>query len=185
MIGRHLRAFAKGDPSYILLHSGIREMGVPPLELAVVEFRMERDVIAGVFGDMKMEVGGVGGAGRDEMDVDDGAGGPGIALVDGIAVAVNLKRFVEMRAGFDGTFAVVFDLAAPENGLAFFVGGLEFEPDIEGVHGAAGEEVADLAGADDYVNEDVVASANGGVHAAERGGDGTRFARGAVRSGNV
>ena len=86
------------------------------------------------------------------MDVDDGAGGPGVALVDGIAVAVDLERFVEVRAGFDGALAVVFDFAAPEDGLAFFVGGLEFEPDVEGVDGAAGEEVADLASEDDDVD---------------------------------
>jgi hypothetical protein len=109
-------------------------------------------VFAGAFRDVQAKVGGIGGAGRDKVDVDDGAGGPGVALVDWIAMTVDLERFVEVSAGFDWAFAVVFDFAAPENGLAFFVGGLEFEPDVEGVHGATGEEVADLAGADDDVD---------------------------------
>src|SRR5882724_12785868 len=99
---------------------------------------MEGAVFTGGFRDVQAEVGGVGGAGRDEVNVNDGAGGPGVALVDGIAVAVDLERFVEVRAGLDGTSAIVIDFAAPENGLAFFVGGLEFEPDVEGVHGSAG-----------------------------------------------
>src|SRR4029077_7498880 len=94
MIGRHLRTLAKGDASYILLHSGIGEVGIPPLKFAVVEFGVESDVFAGVFGDVQAEVGGIGGAGGDEVNVDDGAGGPGVALVDGIAVAVDLERFV-------------------------------------------------------------------------------------------
>src|ERR1700719_4973704 len=127
---------------------------------------MESEVFAYAFGDVEAEVGGIGGAGRDEVNVNDGAGGPGIALVDGIAVAINLKRFVEMCAGFDGALAVVFNFAAPENGLAFFVGGLEFEPDVEGVDGAAGEEVADFAGADDDVYLDIVTAADGVVGAA-------------------
>src|SRR5437588_7927463 len=38
-------------------------------------------------------------------------------------------------------FAVVFNLAAPENGLAFFVGGLQFEPNIEGVYRPTREKV--------------------------------------------
>src|ERR1700719_1532437 len=124
---------------------------------------MESEVFAYAFGDVEAEVGGIGGAGRDEVDVNDGAGGPGIALVDGIAVAIDLKRFVEMCAGFDGALAVVFNFAAPENGLAFFVGGLEFETDVEGV---AGEEVADFAGADDDVYLDIVTAADGVVGAA-------------------
>jgi len=74
------------------------------------------------------------------MDVNDGAGGPGVALVDGIAVAIDLERFVEVRARLNGAFAVVFDFSAPENGLALFVGGLKFEPDVEGVHGASGKK---------------------------------------------
>jgi hypothetical protein len=97
-------------------------------------------------------MGGVGGAGRNEVDIDNGASGPGVALVDGIAVGVDLERFVEVRAGFDRAFAVVFDFAAPENGLAFFVGGLEFKPNVEGIDSAAGEEVADFAGADDNID---------------------------------
>ena len=59
-------------------------MGVPPLEFAVVEFGVERDVFACGFGDVQAEVSGVGGAGRNEVDVDDGARGPGVALVDRI-----------------------------------------------------------------------------------------------------
>src|SRR5690242_3701317 len=157
-------------------------MRVPPLEFAVVELGVESDVFAGAFGDVQAEVGGVSGAGWDEVYVDDGASGPGVALVDGIAVAVDLERFVEVSARFDGTFALVFDFTAPEDGLAFFVGGLELEPDVEGVDGAAWKEVAYFAGADDDVDQNIIASTDGGVYATEWGGDGASFACRAMRS---
>ena len=59
-----------------------------------------------------------------------------------------------------------------------FVDGLEFEPDVEGVHGAAGEEVADFTGADYDVDGDIITTADGGVDATEWRGDGTGFSAG-------
>src|SRR5438477_12922495 len=68
-----------------------------------------------------------------------------------------------MCPGFDRAFAAVFDFAAPEKNLALFVGGLQFEPHIESIHSAAGEEVADLARADHNVYQVIVATANGSL----------------------
>src|SRR5215831_16882414 len=49
-----------------------------------------------------------------------------------------------MGAFIDGTFSVVFYLAAPENDAPTLVGRLKLEPDIESVNGATREEVSDL-----------------------------------------
>ncbi len=83
-----------------------------------------------------------------------------------------------MCSGLDLAFAIVLDFAAPENGLAFFIGGLQLEPDIEGVHGAAGEEVADLARAHHDVDARVIAAADRRISSIDGSGDGTGFAGG-------
>ena len=110
------------------------------------------------------------------MHVNDGARGPRVALVDGIAVPVDLQRTIKVRAGLDGAFAVVFDLAAPENLLAFFVGGLQFQPNIEGVYGAPRKEVANLARSNDDVHANIIAAAHGGVRAINWSGNRPKFA---------
>ena len=56
-----------------------------------------------------------------------------------------------MCAGINWAFAFVGSASAPENHAAFVVRGGEFEPAIEGIHCAAGEEVAHLAGTDDDI----------------------------------
>src|SRR5215472_8757877 len=86
-----------------------------------------------------------------------------------------------MRARFDRALAVVLDLAAPENGLAFFVGCLQFEPNIEGIYGAAGKKVADFAGSHDDVQAKIIASADGSVGAVDGRRDLANVARGAFR----
>jgi len=142
-------------------------------------------VFTGIFGDVQ---GGkwavVGSARRDEVDVDDGAGGPGVALVDGIAVAIDLERFVEVAPpGFNGAFAVVFDFAAPEKWSGPFSSvAWSSSQTSKAVDGAAGEEVADFAGAYDDVYQDIVA-AGGRLRPRGRGGRvmGTRFASRAAR----
>src|SRR5690349_11217137 len=80
-----------------------------------------------------------------------------------------------MSAGLDGTFAIVLDLAAPKNGFAFFVGRLQFEPDIEGINGAAGEKMADLARSNDHVHANIIAAANGSARAIDGSGDRANF----------
>ena len=70
---------------------------------------------------------------------------------------------------------VVFDHAAPEDGLSLVVGALEFEPGVVGIDGASGEKVSDFFRADDYVHANGVAAAQGRLHAIERSGDGRNF----------
>src|SRR6266853_624992 len=158
-----------------------REMRVEPGELAIVQLGVECNFVSCIFRNVEAEVRGVGGAGRDQMDVNNRASRPGISFVNGIAVAIDLERAIEVRTGFDRAFAVIFDFAAPENALALFVRGLQFEPDIKGVHGATGEEVADLAGADDHIHANVIAAADGGLGAIYGCGDGANFAGRALR----
>ena len=57
-----------------------------------------------------------------------------------------------MGALLDGALAIVLNLAAPENSLSRGVAPLQFEPDVEGVHGSSGEKVADFFGAYDDVD---------------------------------
>src|SRR5947207_10534407 len=68
-----------------------------------------------------------------------------------------------MRAGLDGALAVILDPAAPENGLAFFVRGLQFQPNVEGIDSTAGEKVADLARSNDHVHANIIAAAHRSV----------------------
>src|ERR1700674_2996388 len=95
---------------------------------------------------VQTKMGGVRSARRNEMHVNNGPSGPGITFVYGIAVSIDLQRTVEVRSRLHRTFAIVLHFSAPENRLTFFIGGLELEPDIESVHRATGEEVADFAG---------------------------------------
>src|SRR5580704_12622408 len=57
-----------------------------------------------------------------------------------------------MRARLDRSATAVFHLPAPENYFSSGVGGLKLQPDIEGIQGAAGEEVPDLARSDYHVH---------------------------------
>src|SRR5439155_490668 len=118
-----------------------------------------------IFGNVKTEVCCIRGTRSDQMDVHDRASGPGVALVDGIAVAIDLQRTIEVRSRFDGTFTVVLDFSAPEEYLAFFISRLQLEPDLEGVHRATWEKVADFAGTHDHVHAGVIAAAHGSVRA--------------------
>src|SRR5205823_5353526 len=113
----------------------------------------------------------IGGAGRDEADVERAAGLPGVALVDLVAFGIDEERAVEMRALIDGAAALVLDASAPGEDAAAGVAGDEFEPDVEPVDGAAGEEVADFAGADDGVDADGAAGLEGGAGGVERRGE--------------
>ncbi len=89
----------------------------------------------------------VGRAGRNQPHVEHAAGLPGVALVDGVAFAIELVGAVEMRALLHRAAAVVLHAAAPRQNAAAGIARLELQPDVEAIHGAAGKEVADLAGA--------------------------------------
>ena len=71
-----------------------------------------------------------------------------------IAFAIELIGAVEVRALLHRPFAVVLDLAAPEDGLAGGIARRQFQPDVEGIHCAAGKEMADLAGAHHDIDAD-------------------------------
>ena len=156
------------------------EMRIEPAELAIVELGVERNFVARIFGNVKTEVCCIRGTRRDQMDVHDRASGPGVALVDGIAVAIDLQRTIEVRSRFDGTFTVVLDFSAPEEYLAFFISRLQLEPDLEGVHRATWEKVADFAGTHDHVHAGVIAAAHGRVSAIDRSRNWADFAGGAL-----
>src|ERR1700751_2501088 len=121
------------------------ELGVPPRKFAVIQLGDYVNAVSGVWRNMKAEVRRVRCAGRNEVGVNGGARGPGIAFVDGIAVRINQQRTVEMRAGIDGAFTFVGGAAAPENHAPLVIGGGELQPAIEGVHSAARKEMAHLA----------------------------------------
>ena len=139
---------------------------------------MQRDLISGIFRNVKAVVNRIGGARWNQVDINHGARGPGIALVDGVAVRVDLQRAVKVRALFHRAVAIVFDHAAPENGLALVVRSLQFEPGVVGIDGAAGKEVADLFRADNHVNAYGITPADNGLHTAQRRGDGNNLSFG-------
>ena len=64
-----------------------------------------------------------------------------------------------MGAFFYRPPAVVFNFAAPEDGLAFVVGALQFEPGVVGIDSAAGEKVSNLFCADYDIDADGIAAA--------------------------
>ena len=159
--------------------AGVGEVGVVPGELAVVEPRGERDLVRRVLGHVEAEVHGVGGARRDQPHVDDRPGLVGVALVDLVAVLVDHQRLVEVGALVDR--GVLVRHAAPVDRLAGGVDRLELEPAVVGVDGAAGEEVADAAGADHHVDAGRLAAPDGRRDAVERRVDRSRPGRWARR----
>ena len=138
---------------------------------------MKRDLVPGIFRDEHAVVHRVGRAGRNQAHIHDRARRPRVALVDRIAVRIDLQRPVEVRSLLYRTLAVILDHAAPENGLAFVVGALQFEPGIVGIDGPTGEKVSDLLGAHHHIHANRVAAAQGRLHAIQRRGDGRDFTR--------
>ncbi len=127
--------------------AGVGELRVVVRELAVIEFRRQRDGPFGILWNVDAVVGDVGGAGLDGAHVQHGSRLPGVSLVDRIAFAIELVGAIEVSAGFDCAFAIVLHAAAPVDQLAVGVFALELEPDVERVERPAREEVADFAGA--------------------------------------
>ena len=85
----------------------------------------------------------VGGTGRNQADIDESAGSPGVSLVDGVAVSVHQQGPVKVCAFLHRAFAAVFHHPAPVEHLAFVVRRHQFEPHVEGINRAAGEKVAE------------------------------------------
>ena len=121
-------------------------------ELAVIQFGRERDGPCGVFRNLHAIMHHVGRARGNQAHVQHAARLPGIALVDHVAVAIDLKGAIEVRARFHRALAAILRLAAPEDHAAVGVLALQFQPYIGGVYGAAREEMADLARAHHHIH---------------------------------
>ena len=119
-------------------------------------------LLAGILRNMHAIVDGVGGARGNQADINHRAGGPGVALVDRIAVLVDLQRTIEVRAFLHRAFAVVLDHAAPENGLALVVGGLQLQPGVVGINRAPGKKWPIFLRANDDVDAHCIATAKHG-----------------------
>src|SRR5207249_11567032 len=151
--------------------AGERPLRVPPGELAVIDAGGQVDAIAGVFGDVQAVVDRVGGARRNQTHVGDGARAPRVPLVDDVAVLVEQQAAIEVRLRIDRPFTVVGHRAAVQNRAALVVLRFQFDPDVEGVNRAAGEEVADLARAHDDLEPYGVAAPDRDVDLVERSDD--------------
>ncbi len=115
-------------------------------------------MIAGVLGYLEAIVDRVSGARRNQTHVGDRSRGPRVALVDRVAVLVELKAAVEVSAGVDGPLPVIRRDAAVEQNASLVVDRLELDPDVERVDRAAGEEVPDLACPHDDLDADRIPS---------------------------
>ena len=145
---------------------------VPPRELAVVELRLHRDPVAAVLGNAQAVVHGVGGAGRDEPHVGHRPRGPGVPLVHDVAVLVEHQAAIEVGPRLDRALLPVRGVlgeAGVEDLLPVRVDDLELDPDVERVHRAAREEVADPARPHHHVEPGGVAPPQRRVHLVERG----------------
>ena len=135
-----------------------------PRELAITQTRMQRDLVPGILRNVHAIVHGIGRARRNQAHIHHCARRPRVPLVDGIAVRIDLQRAVEVRAFLHRTFAVVFDLATPENRLPFVIRALQFEPGVVRIDGAAGEEMPNFFRAHHYVHAHSVASPHHRLH---------------------
>src|SRR5207237_6415468 len=93
---------------------------------------------------------------------------PGVALVDRIAVLVELQAAIEMRAGIDRPAPLVGDAAAVEQYAAAVVDRLELHPHVERVDRAGRKEMPDLARAHDDFHAHRLATLHRHRHAIER-----------------
>jgi hypothetical protein len=129
----------------------VSETRILPGELAVVQLRRHGDGPLRILGDLHPVVHDIGGAGRNQTDIQQAARLPRVALVDRIAVAVEHQRTVEVRARIHRSLSVIGHAPAPEHSASRCVLALQFKPDIERIHRAAGEEMTDLPRADHHV----------------------------------
>src|SRR5579872_2047148 len=128
---------------------------------------MKRDSIAGAFRNLHAVVDRISRARRNQMHINHRSRGPRISLVDAVAARIYLQRAVEMRALLHRAFAVVFDASAPEYGLAFVVGSLQFEPGIVGINRATRKEMPDFLGSNHHIHPNRISSTDGWLYAVE------------------
>src|SRR5438445_607080 len=164
-----------------ICRSSESKLSVRPHKFAIVQLGMQSDLVTRIFRNVKAVVRSVRRTRRNQMHVNCGAIRPGISLVDRISVRIDEQRLIKMRPFFDGPFAVVLDLAAPEKRLPLFIKSLQLKPYVEGIDSSTGEKVADLARANDNIDADVIAPTHRSIHAAEWGSNGARLAGRAIR----
>src|SRR5947207_855223 len=98
-----------GDIS--VYRAGEGKPSVVPGEFSIAQPRLQLDLAARVLRNLQPVVDGVSRPRWYQADINHCSAGPGIALVDRVAVAVNLKRAVKVGALFHRPFSIVFDLA--------------------------------------------------------------------------
>src|SRR5205823_3232259 len=118
---------------------------------------------------------------RNQPHVSHRACRPCIALVDRIAMLVELQAAIKMRARVDRPFPPVRDGTAVQEYAPFVIDGLQLDPDVERVNSPAREKVADLPRADDDVDAERFATSHGYRNLVERREDFSR-GRGGCRS---
>ena len=92
-----------------------------------------------------------------------------------MSVLIHLKCAIEVCALFYRAFAVIGHASAPENGLAFIIYGLQFQPGIVGIHSAARKEVSNGAGARYHVDAHCVSAPYHALHPVQGRGYGHDF----------
>src|SRR6266478_246119 len=160
-------------------------MRIEPAELSVVELRMQGNPVTHIFWDVQTIVRRIRRARRNQMHVSHRARRPGVPLIDGIAVPINLQGTIEMCPRLDRPLTAVFDFSAPENCLPFFIGGLQLKPYIECVHCAAGEEVPDFARAYNHIHARAIASPHCRVGAIDRSSNRANLSRRSFRQRSI
>ena len=156
-----------------LTHEG--ELRVQPGEFAIAQTRMQRDFIARVFRNRDSVVHSVGRARRDKPHIHYRPCGPGVALIDGVTMRIDLQGAIEVGAFFHRPLAIALYHATPENSLPFFIRALQFKPRVVSIDRAAGEKVSHLLGADDDIHPHCIAASQGRLYAIQRSGDGRNF----------
>src|SRR6266705_2112465 len=89
---------------------------------------------------------------------------------------IHLQRAIKMRSLLYWTFPIILDHTTPENGLAFIISALQFEPGVVSIDSPAGKEVPDLLGANHDIHAHCVATPNYRLHAVQGRGHGRHLA---------
>ena len=99
---------------------GEGKLRVPPQKFPVVQLGVQGDLLAGIFWDAQAVVNRICRPGRNQPHIDHRARGPGVALVDHVAVRIHLQRAVEVCAGFHRAVPAILNaiLAVIQNGAA-------------------------------------------------------------------
>src|SRR2546425_10104165 len=107
----------------------------------------------------------IGRAWRNQAHVEHRSGRPRVALVDCIAMLVQLERFVKVSAGLERSFAFTAGLivshSAPVESVAFFIFTLQLGPDVKRVYRSARKEMTYVARPYDDVDGDCFSSPHG------------------------